>query len=94
MVEAISALYGSQIKLSVLRRGDSDPGTPIAQWGFVDNSFFDAFERLIHSAQQTDRIAAIVVLLLSGACRVAMKVGRMLRSGYLEGPRGTPCRRD
>jgi integrase len=33
------------------------------QWGFVDNSVFDAFERLIHSAQQTDRIAAIVVLL-------------------------------
>jgi hypothetical protein len=76
MVEAISAVYGSQIKLSVLRRRQRS-GTPIARWGNVDNSVFDAFERLVHSAQQTDRIAAIVVLLLSGARRGAMKVGRM-----------------
>jgi hypothetical protein len=52
----------------------------------VDNSFFDAFERLIHSAQQTDRIAAIVVLLLSGARRGAMKVGRMRDPAASKGP--------
>jgi hypothetical protein len=44
-----------------------------------ERAVFDAFERLVHSAQQTDRIAAIVVLLVSGARRGAMKVGRMER---------------
>jgi hypothetical protein len=35
MVEAISAVYDPQIKLSVLRRRQRS-GTPIAQWGNVD----------------------------------------------------------
>jgi hypothetical protein len=43
MVEAISAVYGPQVKPSVSRRRQTpsaydDPGTPIAQWGNVDNS--------------------------------------------------------
>src|SRR3990167_6552052 len=43
MVEAISAVYGPQLKPSVSRRREApsvydDPGTPIAQWGNADNS--------------------------------------------------------
>ena len=43
MVEAISAVYGPQVTLAVSRRGQTssiydDPGTPVAQWGNVDNS--------------------------------------------------------
>jgi hypothetical protein len=43
MVEAISAVYGPQVKPSVSRRRQApsmydDPGTPIAQWGNADNS--------------------------------------------------------
>ena len=43
MVEAISAVYGPQVKPSVSRRQQAppvydDPGTPIAQWGNADNS--------------------------------------------------------
>ena len=43
MVEAISAVYGAQVKPSVSRRRPApamydDPGTPIAQWGNADNS--------------------------------------------------------
>ncbi len=41
MVEAISAVYGPQVKPSVSRRRQApsvydDPGTPIAQWGNAD----------------------------------------------------------
>ena len=43
MVEAISAVYGLQVKPSESRRRQApslydDPGTPIAQWGNADNS--------------------------------------------------------
>ena len=43
MVEAISAVYGPQVKPSVSRRRQApsvydDPGAPIAQWGNPDNS--------------------------------------------------------
>jgi hypothetical protein len=43
MIEAVSAIYGSPVKPPVARRRpalsiDDDPGTPIAQWGNVDNS--------------------------------------------------------
>ena len=43
MVEAISAVYGLQVKPSVSKRRQApsvydDPGTPIAQWGNADNS--------------------------------------------------------
>ena len=43
MVEAISAVYGPQVKPSVSRRRQApsvydDPGAPIAQWGNADNS--------------------------------------------------------
>ena len=43
MVEALSVVYGPQVKPSVSRRRQAptvydDPGTPIAQWGNADNS--------------------------------------------------------
>lgn len=43
MVEAISAVYGPQVKPSVSRRRQApsvydDPGTSVAQWGNADNS--------------------------------------------------------